>query len=273
MKIIDCFLFYNEVELLEYRLNILNGVVDYFVIVEATHTFAGMTKSCIFEQIKHTAPFVKFLDKIIHVIVDDFPHVHPNIKYAVFEEKGQQWSNEHHQRNCIARGISKIALSDDDIITVTDVDEIPDPALLTNIKTQKTFVSLNVLEMDFYYYNLNSKIMQPWHLAKIVSFGMYKEVGLEFEHYRHLRCPIFQRGGWHLSYFGDKNYIKNKIENFSHQELNNREFTDLDKIEQRVSSAADLFDRPNNQISRISAYHNDYLPPDCSKFLSRYILY
>ena len=44
IKIIDCFIFYNELDLLEYRLNILNDVVDYFVIVESTHTFVGKEK-------------------------------------------------------------------------------------------------------------------------------------------------------------------------------------------------------------------------------------
>ena len=273
MKIIDCFMFYNEVELLEYRLNILNNVVDYFVLVEATHTFAGMPKSCMFEQLKETGPFLKFADKIIHVIVNDFPYIYPNIKYAVFEENGQQWENEHHQRDCIARGLERLSLLPDDIITVTDVDEIPDPALLLNIKNKTVQVTLNVLEMDFYYYNLNSKITQPWHLAKIVSFGAYKGVGKEFRHYRHLRCTKLSRGGWHLSYFGDTNYIKNKIENFSHQELNKSEFTDIQKIEERVSKCGDLFDRENNPIERISVYHNDYLPPDCYQYLSKYIMF
>lgn len=275
MKIIDCFLFYNETELLTYRLNILNNVVDYFVIVEATHTFAGMPKNCIFEQLKQTEPFLKFRDKIIHVIVDDFPYIYPNIQYAIYEEGGQQWQNEHHQRNCIARGLERLPLKNVDVITVTDVDEIPDPALLTNIKNKRILVTLNVLEMDFYYYNLNSKVRQQWHLAKIVSFWTYKEVGLAFQYYRHIRCPgqMLQRGGWHLSYFGDANYIKNKIENFSHQELNTREFTDTNKIEERVANCGDLFERINNPISKISVYHNNYLPPDCYNYLSTYIMF
>ena len=44
-KIIDCFIFYNEIALLTYRLNVLNDVVDFFVIVESTHTFTGKEKS------------------------------------------------------------------------------------------------------------------------------------------------------------------------------------------------------------------------------------
>ena len=49
MKIIDCFIFYNELDLLTYRLNLLKNIVDYFIIVESTHTFIGKEKKIIFQ--------------------------------------------------------------------------------------------------------------------------------------------------------------------------------------------------------------------------------
>ena len=53
MKVIDCFIFYNELDLLDYRLNILKEVVDYFVIVESTHTFVGKEKELYFNKDKY----------------------------------------------------------------------------------------------------------------------------------------------------------------------------------------------------------------------------
>ena len=53
MKIIDCFIFYNELDLLTYRLNLLNNIVDYFIIVESTHTFIGKEKKLFFNDNKH----------------------------------------------------------------------------------------------------------------------------------------------------------------------------------------------------------------------------
>jgi len=44
MKIFDCFLFFNELELLELRLMTLHDVVDYFVLVEANKTFTDKPK-------------------------------------------------------------------------------------------------------------------------------------------------------------------------------------------------------------------------------------
>ena len=39
-----CFVFWKELDLLELRLHELDAVVDYFVLVEATHTFSGQPK-------------------------------------------------------------------------------------------------------------------------------------------------------------------------------------------------------------------------------------
>ena len=38
MKVFDSFIFFNELELLEMRLNILKDVVDYFVLTESPFT-------------------------------------------------------------------------------------------------------------------------------------------------------------------------------------------------------------------------------------------
>ena len=50
LKIVDCFIFYNEIDLLSYRLNLLKDVVDYFIIVEATKTFTGKPKEMYFKE-------------------------------------------------------------------------------------------------------------------------------------------------------------------------------------------------------------------------------
>ena len=62
--LVDCFIFYNELEMLNYRLNVLNNIVDYFVIVESTHTHAGKEKALYFNDNKHI--FEKFQEKIVN---------------------------------------------------------------------------------------------------------------------------------------------------------------------------------------------------------------
>jgi beta-1,4-mannosyl-glycoprotein beta-1,4-N-acetylglucosaminyltransferase len=266
IKIIDCFTFYNEMDLLTYRLNILNDVVDYFVIVESTHTFIGKEKKLFFNENK--VLFEKFNEKIIHIIVDDFPYKHPNINI----HNSEQWVNENFQRNQIKRGLDKLDLNDEAIITITDLDEIPDPVLLVKIKNKEITVDIHILQMDFYYYNLNSKLEELWNHPKIISFKKYKELSLSCNSIRHIGCQIIEKAGWHLSYFGDSKFIKNKIEQFAHQEFNNDHFTNIEKIEKCVNSFSDLYDRNGNIMVKIPINNNTFLPAEYEKYLSKFIV-
>jgi len=262
MKIIDCFIFYNELDLLKYRLDILHTVVDYFVIVESTHTFTGKPKQMYYDLVDASI----HKDKMIHVIVDDLPYIAPNMDIG----QGHQWKNEEFQRNAIARGIQKVpALSADDVIIITDVDEIPDPRILYTIKHGGIAVDFYNLLMDFYYYNLNTHTGEIWHMGKMLTYAKYRELNMSCQSIRAAPSNGSFRCGWHLSYFGDSKFIRNKIQHFSHQELNHANFTDLDKIEKRVSGGHDLYDRATN-MRHIDINDNPYLPPLYNVYLTKY---
>jgi GT2 family glycosyltransferase/SAM-dependent methyltransferase len=70
-RIFDCFIFFNELELLELRFNELNHIVDKFVIVESRYSHTRQPKPLYFEENKQR--FTKFLPKVEHVIIDEFP--------------------------------------------------------------------------------------------------------------------------------------------------------------------------------------------------------
>jgi len=275
-------MFYNELDLLNYRLHILNEVVDYFVLVESTHTHSGMEKELIYENNKEM--FRSFHHKIIHLIVHDFPYKYPNINYDNKSDNSDSWHNERFQRNCIDRGIQQLSLRDDDIIIISDLDEIPDPYTLQKIKNNEIIITINALNMDFYYYNLNTKIETLWLFGKILLYKYYihiikinnftcsdvrlKNICINQNDY------IIQNGGWHLSYFGDAHFIKNKLENFAHQEYNNNEYANVEKIEKRVRGGVDLFERPYYEnIIRIPIKENHYLPPEYQTYLQKFILF
>lgn len=265
MKIIDCFLFYNEIDILNYRLNVLNDIVDYFVIVESKYTFSGKEKKLYLEENKHL--FEKFKDKIIHLIVNDIPYKYPFIDYS----KNEQWQNEFHQRNAIQFAFKEMMLENDDAILISDVDEIIDPNFLKKIKNREILFDFHSLGLDFYYYNLNSKIMEEWRdYAKIISYQLFQELNLSCSKIRKYYCPVLEKAGWHLSYFGDSKYIKNKIETFSHQEFNQESFTDMKKINERIENGKDLFDRDNNVIQKIAICDNAYLPVAYETYLAKF---
>jgi beta-1,4-mannosyl-glycoprotein beta-1,4-N-acetylglucosaminyltransferase len=262
-KIIDCFTFYNELEMLTYRLNVLNNVVDYFILVEANQTFTGKSKLLYFSENKNL--YEKFKDKIIHIIVDlPFNNETINIK------NNDQWANEIYQRNCISKGLNQIEITNNDLIIISDIDEIPDPKTLNALKFHQTDIGIKCLQQDFYYYNLESKNKQKFYFAKILSYKKYNELNTTCNNIRNTRCEIMPRGGWHLSYFGDVNFIKNKLVNFSHQEYNSDKYTNTENIQQKIDQCVDLFGRDSDIFEKIKIKDNTYLPPLYDVYLKKY---
>ena len=267
MKRVDCFTFYNELDMLKYRLSILNEHVDYFILVESTHTHVGKEKQLYYNDNKEL--FKEFHSKIIHIIVDDFPFKFPNIDIA----KSEQWKNENFQRNAIVRGLNQLSLLDEDIIIISDLDEIPDPNILSNIKQNKLVINdVYKLEQDFYYYNLNSKMANKWYHSKILSYKKYIELNITTENIRHYNCQIIRNAGWHLSYFGNSQFIQNKIQQFGHQEFNSEQYTNIDKIQERIDNCIFLYNNPI-QLNKISIKDNQNLPPQYETYLSNFVLY
>lgn len=251
--IIDCFTFYNELKMLNFRLHELNDHIDYFIICEATQTHQGNPKPLFFERNKLF--FKKFLNKIIHVVIDDFP------------ETEDPWVREKYQRNAIHRGLSQLDLNLEDLIIISDVDEIPDINSIIYLKNNN-FDGLLALKQDFYYYNLTCKTSQEWLHAKVCSYKKYLEIGSP-EQTRWTGCNVLNNGGWHLSYFGDVNFIKNKIKNFAHSEVNQECFLKDEHIEQSINNNKDIFNRIEDNIifTSVSIKENPYLPKNYTMLL------
>ena len=123
-----------------------------------------------------------------------------------------------------------------------------------------------------YYYNLNTKQAGAWHGIKLFTYKAYLIMRLSFEQMRTYEWKnyvhIIKKGGWHLSYFGDVNFINNKLTNFSHQELKQQ---NIQNISSCINNSIDL--HTNIPLIKISVKDNDYLPPEYEKYLSKYILY
>ena len=244
-RIFDCFIFYNEIELLKYRFELLKDVVDTFIIVEANITFSGKPKEMYFKNFG--------FKNVIYKVVD-LPFKNPTNE--------QVWENEKFQRNFMETCLEDIL--DDDILIFSDVDEIPDPETLKMLKDFK-IDSIYSLEQDFYYYNLESKMNKHWYYSKLTDYFHFKQSKLSIDQIRWTTWNYIKRGGWHLSYFGEPSFISNKIQNFSHQEFNKPEFTDTILIKNRIENGMDLFSRSEEKITNIPLYLNHYLPPNFSK--------
>jgi len=224
-QVFDCFTFMNELDLLEIRLEELASVVDHFVLVEATKTFSGKEKPLVFHENRER--FAKFLHKIVHVPLAYLPLAPKN-----------PWELEAFQRNAILRGLTDAR--SDDLVMISDLDEIPRAGAVASFAG-----AAGAFVQTWYYYKLNCENVSgqpPEPLSVILRAGLLA-TPQDVRYHRHELVPI-QEGGWHFSYLGDETTIREKIQAFSHQELNEERFTDESAIRRRVNAGEDLFDRP-----------------------------
>lgn len=210
-KIYDCFTFFNELEVLEIKLNELYDHIDYFVLVESTETFMGKPKPLYFEENKEK--FSKFLDKIIHIVITD--HI----------ETQNPWEREYYQKNQALKGL--IQCEDDDIIIISDTDEILRAAKLPDViapllSNQASCVSC---ELACYTYYLNrqgvwganwSGWMPSLVCCVVAKYGEVKRNLLQGMRSKRAEVGVVRDAGWHFSYMGGIDRVKLKFGSFSH---------------------------------------------------------
>ena len=234
-KVYDCFLFFNELDLLEVKLNELYNCVDYFVIVESIETFRGNLKPLFFQENKER--YSKFIDKIIHVVLTD---------RQITENP---WEREAYQRNQISRGLLGCKLHD--IIIVEDADEIlraskvPEIVNLITINRSQ-YVACRQTICTYYLnrFGHSGGEITSWFGSTATSYTNLKYetpngvrwggLGL-YKDYR-ANTSTLDDAGWHFTYMGGIPKVQLKLESFSHSELDNDSFKDPRKISEEIRS-------------------------------------
>jgi|TARA_Y100000817_G_scaffold294837_1_gene269056 beta-1,4-mannosyl-glycoprotein beta-1,4-N-acetylglucosaminyltransferase len=239
MAIYDCFQFFNEEHIVDLRLNILNKFVDTFVIVESTINHQGQNKKLNFDIKK----FSKFKNKINYIIVDDTP------KDIIKPHTGGESLVEQHQRNSLIKGLKEA--SDNDLVILSDVDEIPDLNKLKEFDKNKYAVFSQ--KMFMYKLNLLNLRESNWHGSKICLKKNLKSPqwlrNLKFKKYPFWRfdkprnIQIIKDGGWHFAYLHTAQNISRKIKSFAHGEFNKKNLTDEKEIQKRIENKEDIFNR------------------------------
>lgn len=210
--IYDVISYNGEEDTLELRLNILNDVVDKFIIVEATETFSRQPKELTFPQ---SDKFVKFMDKIIYYVIDDYTHKDIlDMAYASDNtgNKETHWVYEFYQKELIKDAL--IGLNDDDIVFVSDCDEIWNPDVIRYITDDKVYKPLQ--NMTYIYY-LNQRTDENWTYFTGTIATKYKNI--KDTCLNHLRThsknnyAFIENGGWHFNALGGAH---KKIDSFKH---------------------------------------------------------
>ena len=237
MAIYDCFQYFNEDHIVDLRLNILDKFVDYFVISESTKTHQGKSKKINFDL----RNFPKFKNKIIFIEADYKDEIN-------FENHtGGESPIEQHQRNSLIKGIEKA--SSEDLIILSDSDEIPDLTKLSKIRKNKKFIAFSQ-KMFMYKLNLQNINESNWIGSRITKKRNIKSMqelrNLKFKNYPFWRLDKFNQqiinGGWHFSYMQTPAQIIKKIKSFSHGEYNDENISET-SIKEKILNNEDIFGR------------------------------
>ena len=249
--IYDCIPFFNELDILKLRMQIMAPFVDKFVLEESTVTFSGEPKEMTFAKNRHM--FAEFEDKIIYVAVDNSP-----ISGVTTHER------DKFQKNQLICGMADC--KPDDIVIFSDVDEIPNPKTLTDIIENFDSAKIYHLAQRMFYCFLNMEEVsgnllsitgefrgvkqKQWLGTKVCSFGNLPEEGIVYLREVSPDDPRSVRvadGGWHFGYMGgdgEKDVAKRigiKVQAAAHQEYNKSRY--LNEAVDRLLCGEDIFDR------------------------------
>ena len=231
----DCFTFKNELLLLDLRLHELSDAVDFFVLVEGTRSFTNRPKPLYF--LENRDRFQQFSERIIHIIVDDFPPY-----------RGDRWAYQFHQRNAIARGLKQAG--PEDLILVSDVDEIPRPDAIRRFRPPFTLIANTIY---FFKFNFKSTRQVPF-LSTHMTLGKYFTTAQVlrnkklYPQWRIDKRPfwdpllrdnphVIPNGGWHFSFLMGPEAIYDKIQDYSSKRYRN---IPLSQIQRAVERKEDM---------------------------------
>jgi len=210
MKTYDAFIFYNELDVLEIRLNILNDYVDYFVIGESIETFRGNDKPLFYQENKER--FKKFNDKIIHCVIGKLGEDQEILQKSLsspntgITSKDHWWVREFYQKEYMIKALTNAA--DEDNIFVSDTDEIWNPKIKKTVIDDTVYRPIQTA-YPFYLNNRSNQHCNAWVGTRFGTVKKLKQHG--FNHFRTERevrsIPILN-GGWHFSWQGQTNWNK-----------------------------------------------------------------
>ena len=241
--IIDAFIFFNEKELVELRVKYLNSIVDYFVIVEADITHQGKKKNWNFPKIL-AENLKEFSNKIqYHQLNIDLDKIKNEESWIIDDIKGDDaWRIENFQRNYIKMATKKFL--NEDILIISDVDEIPSKQRLEFIKTcDFKKIAPVALEQHLFHIDCNFLSLESWRGSILTTIEICNAYSPHRLRRSRNRISHFNDSGWSFSSFGGPNKVKEKLESIAHKEFNNDKFKNIDHIMNCQKTGSDLFHR------------------------------
>ena len=278
-RVYDMFPFFNELELLEIRLNELDPVVDVFILAEARYTFQKKPKELVFEKNKDR--FAKFLPKIRHVIVDELPG------FFYKWRRPDAWVVSDYQKGQVVRGLHDAQVGD--TLIFSDVDEIPKASAVYSATGK---AGITVFEQRLYAYYLNNICIDYdthgiecvaqynrdglgwWRGSVMMDYADFAKIGQSIKKMRLLHdrpepeVTVMKDSGWHFTSIGDVEKIALKLESYEHSEANTDENKNPESMRRRIREGKSIFmdNKSLHKIVPLDATFPQYLVDNRDRF-------
>lgn len=238
--IYDCFLYNGEADILELRLHELADVVDRFIIVESCETFTGLEQP-LDTSVAMAGPWLYDFPRYVQVAGRCPRHF-------------SAWQREAHQRNAIGDALRALNAQPDDIILVSDVDEIP--------RAESVRLAADLIQggeqrvafrQDVYFYHPLCLNLLTWYGTRATA---YRNLGdpqsMRATEYTNGSEAIIVEGGWHFSYFMDTAAIQRKLAAYSHTEVNQPPYNTAENIEAAMRECRSLVPTDGQRFRRVT---------------------
>ena len=284
-------MFFDEEQILDLRLNVLNETVDFFVIVESIYNHRGEKRELIFDKNK----FSKFKNKIIYLIHDEIPKQVEIVNEKDSEnEKNRKYImnavyRENSQRNYISEGIKKA--DKNDLILISDVDEIPN---FENLNIQEITNKIIMFKQNMFHYKYNLVLPNfKWTGTKAVrkkdlispqwlrntkdrNYPSYR-IDTFFSKKKYSNVKIIEDGGWHFSNIKTAKMLNHKFKSYLHHIEFDKAEIDENDIQKLINDKQAVYnlavDQRGNKVGNgtiLENFDNKKLPLYIQKNLEKF---
>ncbi|EYU30629.1 hypothetical protein ABFS82_11G061200 [Erythranthe guttata] len=226
-RVFDAVLFSNEVDLLQVRWKELYPYVSEFVLLESNSTFSGLPKPLVFSTVR-----------------DKFKFLEPRLTYGQVPGRFKRGENpfveEAYQRLALDYLLKQAGIQDDDLLIMSDVDEIPSRHTINLLRWCDEIPRILHLRLKNYLYSFEFfSDNSSWR----ASVHVYQSGKTRYAHYRQSDV-ILSDAGWHCSFcFRKISEFIFKMKAYSHVDrVRFSHFLNPKRVQRVICKGADLFD-------------------------------
>ena len=263
MRIFDCTTFYNEKMMMDVRFNILNEYVSKFIVVESIYSHSGEKKELNFD----INDYPKFKEKIKYIVIEDEPEgllKNDKNKENLSYKRLNSIKRIEQSYNYMSKGIEDA--SDEDLIMLSDNDEIPNLQQLDFKKIKNNYI---LFEQLFFYFKFNllyDRMLwfgtKACRKKKLKSFSNLRNIKNKkypfwrldsfFTNDKKIDLKIIKKGGWHFTNLKNSDELFKKLSNFGHHDEFEISGLTVEKIKEKIKNKEMFYnhfadkENPNN---------------------------